>query len=43
MSGVTHIINPGAIVSDVRAGRSNKEISEFNNIPMRTENKHKKD
>ena len=36
MSDETHIINPGAIVSVVRAERTNKEISEFNNIPMST-------
>ena len=43
MTGVTHLINRRAIVSGVRAGRSNKEISEFNNIPMSTMKKHKKD
>ena len=36
MSSVTHIINPGAKVSVVCARRSNKEISEFNNITMST-------
>ena len=43
MSGVTHIINGGAIVSGVRVGRPNKEISEFKNIPMSRMKKHKKD
>ena len=42
MSSETHIINRGAIVSGVRAGRTAKEISEFNNIPISTVNKFKK-
>ena len=43
MSGVTHLINHGGIVTGVRVGRSNKEISKFNNFPMSTVKKHKKD
>ena len=43
MFGVKHRINHRAIVSGVRARRSNKEISEFNNIPMSAIKKHKKD
>ena len=43
MSVVKHLINCGVIVSGVCAGRSNKEISEFNNIPMSTVKKHKKE
>ena len=34
MSGETHIINRGAIVSGVHEERTNKEISKFKNIPM---------
>ena len=43
MSGLTQIINGGAIVSGVNAGKTNKGISDFNNIPMRRVKKHKKD
>ena len=43
MSDVTHLVNRGEIVSGVQAGRNNKEISEFNNIPMSMMKKHKKD
>ena len=43
MSGLTQIINAGAIVSEVNAGKTNKGISDFNNIPMRRVKKHKKD
>ena len=39
----THIINRGEKVYGVHAGRSNKEISEFNNIPMSKGKKQKKD
>ena len=34
MSGVIHKIVHGVIVSEVCEGRTNKEISEFNKIPM---------
>ena len=43
MSGFTQLINPGAIVSGVHAGKTNKEISDFNNIPMSVVKKHMKD
>ena len=43
MSGETHIINRRAIVSGVHAGRTTKEISKFNNIPISTVKKFKKD
>ena len=43
MSGLTQIINRRAIVSGVSVRKMNKEISDFNNIPMSTVKKHKKD
>ena len=43
MSGLTQLINHRTIVSRVHAGKMNKDISDFNNIPMSTVKKHKKD